>query len=48
MKKSKLKTKSIRELLLDVYIEAILTRDYNAAREWRTQLKDRPWWKFWK
>ena len=41
------KTKTIQDLLLEAYLNAIRTNDYPAAAEWRHQLKDRPWWKFW-
>ena len=38
---------TIKELLVRAYIEAIQNRDYRAAESWRSQLKDKPWWKFW-
>ena len=39
---------SIKELLLDKYIQAIERDDYLGALEWRKQLRDHPWWQFWK
>ena len=41
MKKSKVRVRSIKELLLDAYIESIIARDTVGAETWRKQLKDK-------